>query len=224
MTEAQAVHLGITEETAANLSDFILYSAEVFLAAADDRLTDPNAATEEAMQRAVDQMNAGISVQEGALAMSSLAQYEYTDQDGNQHLWFTPEDLVPNERHLTDTEQGTTAAFPEVTGDGAGASDLTMSNDFTSVITAQQARSIGPRHVHAPIDGVVRRLTGVALANTKLRSIAPLQLIQTNRGAYGDTGLHRDSDNAVPIILTGANTFLVHEPGVPTGVPPHLVP
>ena len=81
-----------------------------------------------------------------------------------------------------------------------------------------------PRHVHAPVDGVVRRLTGVALANANLRSMAPLKLLETNHGAYGDTGLHRDSDNAVSILLTCAKTFRIHEPGVPTGVPPHLVP
>ena len=45
-------------------------------------------------------------------------------------------------RHLTDIEQGTTAAFPEVTGDGAGRSNLSEVN-LASFVTAQQARSLG---------------------------------------------------------------------------------
>jgi hypothetical protein len=143
VAEAQAHCLGITEETAWNLSDFILHSAEAFLAAADNRLSDPNAATEEVMQRTVRQLNAGISVQDGALSIDSLAHYVYTDQEGNQHLWFTPGDLW-NNRHLTDTEQGATASFPEVTGDGAAATDLARSFDLTSVVTAQQARYANP--------------------------------------------------------------------------------
>ena len=34
--------------------------------------------------------------------------------------WFEPGDLIPNNRHPTDAEQDTTAAFPEVTDDDAG--------------------------------------------------------------------------------------------------------
>ena len=47
-----------------------------------------------------------------------------------------------DDRHLTDTELGTTAAFPEVTGDGA-VRELLTDTDLSTAITAQQARSIG---------------------------------------------------------------------------------
>jgi hypothetical protein len=54
VTEDQAIHLGITSETAANLLDFILHAALLFIAAADERLTRPGASTEAEMQRALD--------------------------------------------------------------------------------------------------------------------------------------------------------------------------
>ena len=71
----------------------------------------------------------------------TLPRYAYHDQEGIQHLWFVQDDHGSN-RHLTDTEQGTTAAFPEVTGDGTVLIDL-ENVDLGTVVTAQQARSIG---------------------------------------------------------------------------------
>ena len=70
-----------------------------------------------------------------------MARHFYHDQERNQHLWFVPDDRW-NNRHLTDTEQGTTASFPEVTGDGAVQTDY-GSFDLASVVTAQQAQSTG---------------------------------------------------------------------------------
>ena len=69
VTEAQAHHLGITSETAANLSSFILVNAEEFVAAADTCLVSSNPATEAEKQRTVGKLNMGISVQEGALSI-----------------------------------------------------------------------------------------------------------------------------------------------------------
>ena len=80
VTEVQAHHLGITSETAANLSSiFILVNAEEFVAAADTCLVGSNPATEAEMQRTVGQLNMGISVQKGALSIDSQAHHVYHD-------------------------------------------------------------------------------------------------------------------------------------------------
>jgi hypothetical protein len=86
-------------------------------------------------------MNVCVSVQDGALHYTVLAHYVYHDQESTQHLLFVQYDYESN-RHLTNTEQGTTAAFPGVTGDGAVRTDL-EDVDLDIVVTAQQTRSIG---------------------------------------------------------------------------------
>ena len=51
-------------------------------------------------------------------------------------------DARSDNRHLSDTEKGITAFFPEVTGDGAERTRLD-DIDLATLVTAQQARSIG---------------------------------------------------------------------------------
>lgn len=80
-------------------------------------------------------------VQEGALHYTALAHQAYHDTEGAQHIFFVPDDHE-DDRHLTDTEQSTTAAFPEATGDDAVSKPLAGADPRTAV-TAQQARAIG---------------------------------------------------------------------------------
>ena len=65
----------------------------------------------------------------------------YHDQRAVHHLEPGSDEWTTS-RHLSDTEQGITAAFPEVTGDGAVRTSLS-DVDLATLITARQARSIG---------------------------------------------------------------------------------
>ena len=78
----------------------------------------------------------------------SATHYAYHDQEGIQHLWFVPDDRW-NNRHPTDTEQGTTAAFPEVAGDGAVQTDL-ENVDLATVVTARLASRLPQRRNREP--------------------------------------------------------------------------
>ena len=71
----------------------------------------------------------------------SATNYAYHDQEDIHRPWLVPGDRG-NDRHLADVEQGTTAAFPEATGDGAVRIDL-KDVDLATVATAQQAHLIG---------------------------------------------------------------------------------
>ena len=65
----------------------------------------------------------------------------YHDQRAVHHLEPGLDERTTS-RHLSDTEQGIAAAFPEVTGDGAVRTSL-LDVDLATLITARQARSIG---------------------------------------------------------------------------------
>ena len=117
-TDAQAHAAGLTIETAGNLSSYLLLKAEEFVSAADAALTCPSPKTDAEKRRTLRQLHECISVQQGIVHVTALSAYAYHDTDGVQHLWFVPDDHECD-RHLSETEQGTTAAFPEVTGDGA---------------------------------------------------------------------------------------------------------
>ena len=92
--------------------------AEEFVSAADAALTCPSPKTDAEKRRTLRRLHECISVQQGIVHVTALSSYAYHDTDGVQHLWFVPDDHECD-RHLSETEQGTTAAFPEVTGDGA---------------------------------------------------------------------------------------------------------
>ena len=117
-TDAQAHAAGLTIETAGNLSSYLLRKAEEFVSAADAALTCPSLKTNAEKRRTLRRLHECISVQQGIVHVTALSSYAYHDTDGVQHLWFVPDDHECD-RHLSETEQGTTAAFPEVTGDGA---------------------------------------------------------------------------------------------------------
>ena len=117
-TDAQAHAAGLTIETAANLSSYLLCKAEEFVSAADAALTCPSLRTNAEKRHALRRLHECISVQQGLVHVTALSSYAYHDADGVQHLWFVPDDHECD-RHLSATEQGITAAFPEVTGDGA---------------------------------------------------------------------------------------------------------
>ena len=77
----------------------------------------PSLTTAAKKRRAIQQLHDVIAVQEGTLHFTALTSYEYRGADGALHHWFVLDDHE-DDRHLSATEQGTTAAFPEVTGDG----------------------------------------------------------------------------------------------------------
>ena len=104
-----------------------MLKAEEFVSAADAALTCPSLKTNAEKRRTLRRLHECISVQQGIVHVTALSSYAYHDTDGVQHLWFVPDDHECD-RHLSETEQGTTAAFPEVTGDGA-ASKLPSDTD-----------------------------------------------------------------------------------------------
>jgi hypothetical protein len=53
VTDAQAHLIGITSETAGNLSSYLMHIAEEFVAASDACLVNPSPATDAKMQRTV---------------------------------------------------------------------------------------------------------------------------------------------------------------------------
>ena len=127
-TDAQAHAAGITIETAGNLSSYLLITAEEFMAAADAALVHPSLTTAAKKRRAIQQLHDVIAVQEGTLHFTALTSYAYRGADGAHHHWFVLDDHE-DDRHLSATEQGTTAAFPEVTGDGAASESLSGAVD-----------------------------------------------------------------------------------------------
>ena len=80
---------------------------------------------------------------EAAADTGALSEAARTNHDQRAARHLGPEsDERETGRYLTDTEQGTTAAFPEVAGDGAVRTNLSEAN-LASFVTAQQARSLG---------------------------------------------------------------------------------
>ena len=83
-----------------------------------------------------------------------------------QHLWFVPDDHECD-RHLSETEQGTTAAFPEVTGDGAARklpSDTDHDNPARFVSERQELE-----RTHAGITTEGAPLPGAPLSHPRQR-------------------------------------------------------
>ena len=139
-TDAQAHAAGLTTETAENLSSYLRSRAEEFVRTADAALVHPSPETDAEKRRAFQQLHDCIAVQEGTLHYTALASYAYHDDDGTQHFWFVPHEHE-DDRHLSATEQGTTAAYPEVTGDGAASeSSLGTTDETVRFVREQQER------------------------------------------------------------------------------------